>query len=75
MFADADNRQLPTFWSRWRCRGSAGRCAFRQSWEGKNLFVNPPFVLIAKVVAEAQRRQQMTEENARVLYGQIYNKF
>ena len=56
MFADADNRQLPTFWSRWRCRGSAGRCAFRQSWEGKNLFANPPFVLIAKVVAEAQRR-------------------
>ena len=56
MFADADNHQLPVFWSRWRCRGSAGRCAFRQDWGGLNLFANPPFVLIAKVVAEARRR-------------------
>ena len=57
MFADADNCQLPRFWSRWRCRGSSGRDAFRQDWRGLRLFANPPFVLIAQVVAEARRRE------------------
>ena len=57
MFADADNWQLPVFWSRWRCRGSAGLDAFAQDWADKRLFANPPFVLIARVVAEARRRE------------------
>ena len=30
MFADADNAQLPRFWIRWECRGSAGTDAFAQ---------------------------------------------
>ena len=57
MFADADNWQLPVFWSRWRCRGSAELDAFAQDWADKRLFANPPFVLIARVVAEARRRE------------------
>ena len=57
MFADRDNAQLPRFWSRWDCRGSAGVDAFAQRWDGENGFANPPFVLIPRVVAAARRRR------------------
>ena len=57
MFSDNSNNQLPTFWSRWWCRGTAGKDAFAQDWRLHNGFANPPFVLIPRVVAEARRRK------------------
>ena len=56
MFAGAGNAQLRRFWARWGCRGAEAVGAFKQCWRHENGFANPPFVLIARVVAEARQR-------------------
>ena len=56
-FASRLNRQMTPFWSRYADPDAAARDAFLQSWSGHNLFLAPPFVLLAKVLMEVQRRQ------------------
>ena len=49
-FASANNKQCGKFNSRFWCPGSAGVNALAYDWVGENNWVNPPFVLIGKVL-------------------------
>jgi hypothetical protein len=52
-FASAQNALLPKFWSRSPAPGAAGTDAFEQVWSGLNLWMNPPFGLIGRILAKA----------------------
>ena len=49
-FASATNKQCEQFNSRFWCPGSAGVNSLAYNWVGENNWVNPPFVLIGKVL-------------------------
>ncbi len=52
-FASAQNALLPRFWSRFPAPGAAGTDAFEQVWSGLNLWMNPPFGLIDRILVKA----------------------
>ena len=56
-FASACNCLLPTFWSRYPTPGCAGTDAFAQDWSKLNLWINPPFGLIGRVLAKASEEK------------------
>ena len=58
VFASARNALLPMFWSRSPAPGSAGTDAFCQDWSALNLWMNPPFGLMGRIL------QKATEEKA-----------
>jgi hypothetical protein len=53
-FASRVNCQMRPFWSRWIDPDSAKRDALRQPWSGLNLFLHPPYPLIARVLSKLQ---------------------
>jgi hypothetical protein len=52
-FDSAQNALLPKFWSRFPAPGSTGTDAFEQAWSGLNLWTNPPFGLIGRILVKA----------------------
>ncbi len=56
-FASARNNLLPVFWSRNPTPGGAGTYAFSQDWQGKNLWINPPFGLIGRILVKASQEK------------------
>jgi hypothetical protein len=52
-FASAQNALLPKFWSRFPAPGSMGTDAFEQVWSDQNLWMNPPFGLIGRILVKA----------------------
>ena len=53
-FAHVDNAQLPIFYSRFRCPGSAAVDAFTVNWSGNVNWLVPPFHLTSRAVKHAQ---------------------
>jgi hypothetical protein len=56
-FASSRNALLPVFWSRNPAPGGAGTDAFAQDWQGKNLWINPPFGLIGRILVKASQEK------------------
>ena len=50
-FADANNRKLPLFNSRFYCLHSIGTDAFTQNWEGVENWLVPPIYLIGRTLS------------------------
>ena len=49
-FASQMNTQLPRFWSQHNDDLAAARDALRQDWAGENLYINPPYVLLPRIL-------------------------
>ena len=55
VFASHLNHLCPKFYSLFHCPGSAGVDAFSTSWAGSNLWINPPFGLIGRVLTHLRQ--------------------